>query len=536
MWKIAIIDDDRQVLKGMKQAIPWDEIGAEWVGESTNGAKGLELIRQTKPDIVITDVYMPVMDGLKMIEKLREEHYDGKILIHSGYSDFEFARKALRLNVEDYLSKPVSRQTLREALQRVIHAAELENKLQLEQKELRDKVILYEPFVHKEWLKSAVTGTMDDWNKEHPLFNNDQVQNYLVLGIEIMRTTRISDVSAPDRSLFRFAIQNIIQEIVNEEKISFDFVELHGYHTALILHVDKDSKYAELIDGIMAIAEKIIDCVQKYLSISLRIGIGGLKQHWSQLSDSLEEAFHFLSQEASLIPASSLYEYCDPTNKRPHKKDILAKPMRFFHQLIEDIKNTQGKTAETIIHTYISTLKENMDDTPPPFNVLGAQFWTIASYALNDEQIRLWEIFTEGQIESELLNIHTADQFEGWLNDKIKGICINQNWHENLKHKQAVDFMKQYIHENYTREITLGELAEKVFISRNYLSLIFKNATGETINNYIIRVRMEKARGLILKGTLKIYEIAESVGYKNIPYFSTTFKKHFGVTPVELIR
>jgi two-component system response regulator YesN len=536
MWKIAIIDDDRQVLKGMKQAIPWDEIGAEWVGESTNGAKGLELIRQKKPDIVITDVYMPVMDGLTMIERLREEHYEGKFLIHSGYSDFEFARKALRLNVEDYLSKPVSRQTLHEALQRVIHAAEQENKLQLEQKELRDKVILYEPFVHKEWLKTAVTGTMDDWNKEHPLFNSDKVQSHLVLGIEIMRTTRISEVGAPDRFLFRFAIQNIIQEIVSEEKLSFDFVELHGYHAALIIHVDPDSKYEELIDGITEIAEKIIDFVQKYLYISLRIGIGDLKKHWSQISDSLEEAFHFLSQEASLIPASSLYEYCDSTNKRPHKKDILAKPMRFYHQLIEDIKNTQGKTAAAIIHTYVSTLKESMDATPPPFNVLGAQFWTIASYALNDEEIRLWEIFTEGQIELELQNIHTADQFEDWLNDKIKGICINQHWHENLKHKQAIDFMKQYIHENYTREITLAELAEKVFISRNYLSLIFKNATGETINNYIIRVRMEKAKGLLLKGTLKIYEIAESVGYKNIPYFSTTFKKHFGITPVELIR
>ncbi|MBW7453334.1 response regulator [Paenibacillus sepulcri] len=419
MWKIAIIDDDRQVLKGMKQVIPWKEIGAEWAGESTNGAKGLELIRQTKPDIVITDVYMPVMDGLKMIEQLREERYGGKFLIHSGYSDFEFARKALRLNVEDYLSKPVSRHTLREALQRVIQAVEQENRLRKEQNELKEKVGLYEPLAHKEWLKTAVTGSMDHWNKEHPLFSSGIDRSHLVLGIEIMRTTRIAEVGTSDRFLFRFAIQNIIQEILGEENLSFDFVELHGYHAALIIHVDQDATYEELKDGITAIAGRIIECVQKYLYVSLRIGIGGLKKHWSKLSDSLEEAFHFLTQEASVIPASSLYEYHD-----------------------------SGKRS----------------------------------------------------------------------------------------HKQAVDFMKQYIHENYTREITLAELADKVFISRNYLSLIFKNATGETINNYIIRVRMEKAKSLLLMGTLKIYEIAESVGYKNIPYFSTTFKKHFGVTPAELSR
>jgi two-component system response regulator YesN len=536
MWKIAIIDDDRQVLRGMKQAIPWDELGAEWVGESTNGHKGLELIRKEKPDIVITDVYMPVMDGLTMIEHLRKEQFQGKFLIHSGYSDFEFARKALRMNVDDYLSKPVSRQTLRESLQRVILAVEEENKIQLEQKALRDKVILYEPFVHKEWLKTAVTGTMDDWNKEHPLFNTEKAQTHLVLGIEIMRTARISDVAAPDRFLFRFAIQNIIQEILSERQLTFDYVELHGYHASLILHFEKDARYEELIDGVKSIAEMIIDCVHRYLSISLHIGIGGLKNHWSQISDSLEEAFHFLSQGAPLLSSSSLYAYNDSSSKRSQSNGVLAKPMRFYHQLIEDIKNTQGKMAESIIHSYIDTLHESSDSSEPSFRAMGAQFWTIASYALNDEQIRLWEIFTEVQIEAELRSIHTAGQFGVWLHDKIRGICVNQHWHENLKHKQAVDFMKQYIHENFKQDITLADLAEKVFLSRNYLSLIFKNATGETINNYMIRVRMEQARALLLKGTFKIYEVAESVGYKNIPYFSTTFKKHFGITPMELIR
>ncbi len=215
MWKIVIIDDDRQVLKGMKQVIPWEEIRAVWAGESMSGAEGLELVRQTQPDIIITDVYMPIMDGLKMIEILREEQYAGKIVIHSGYSDFEFARKALRLNVDDYLSKPVSKLTIREVLLRVIGDLEEQNKKKkADQEKLRDKLMLYEPFVRKEQLKTAIIGTWESENRNDLLFPDDEPCNHLVLGMEIARTPRISNVRASDRYLFRFAIHNIIQEIL----------------------------------------------------------------------------------------------------------------------------------------------------------------------------------------------------------------------------------------------------------------------------------------------------------------------------------
>ncbi|GAA3333135.1 hypothetical protein GCM10020331_096020 [Ectobacillus funiculus] len=126
MCKIVIIDDERQVLQGMKRVIPWEELEAEWAGEAMDGEQGLELIRETQPDIVLTDIYMPVMNGLEMIEKLRHENFQGKIIILSGYSDFEYARHALRLNVHDYLSKPVTVQTIREVLQSAISKVEQE--------------------------------------------------------------------------------------------------------------------------------------------------------------------------------------------------------------------------------------------------------------------------------------------------------------------------------------------------------------------------------------------------------------------------
>lgn len=105
MWKVVVVDDDRHVLQSMKKNFPWNEIGIEWVGEAADGEEGLEIIGQLNPDIVITDIYMPVMNGLNMIEKLRNDHFQGAILILSGYADFQYAVQALRLKVDDYISK-----------------------------------------------------------------------------------------------------------------------------------------------------------------------------------------------------------------------------------------------------------------------------------------------------------------------------------------------------------------------------------------------------------------------------------------------
>ncbi|TBL70088.1 response regulator transcription factor [Paenibacillus thalictri] len=536
MWKIAIIDDDRQVLKGMKQVIPWEELNAEWVGESLNGARGLELIRAKQPDIVITDIYMPIINGLKMIEILREEQYKGKFLIHSGYSDFEVARKALRLSVEDYLSKPVSRNTIRDALLRAIASIESEKNVILEQEKLRDQLMLYEPFVRKELLKTAVTGMMGETEKEAVQILGYGDSSHMVIGLEIMRTSRIAGVKASDRLLFRFAIQNIIQEILEEEHYVFDYVELHGYHAALILHFDKSSLYSDIIHQVKQSACKLIDCIHQYLQIDVRMGVGGLKQSWADISDSMEEAFQFLTQEAASVQASSLYEYTKLSPVPSAHAAVKLKTMKFYQELVEDIKQTQGKNAPKIIRHYISALKQSQHPQYGRLQLLGAQFWAILSYALNDEEISLEAVSMEPSIERELSQVHTVDQYESWLNGKIAQICLNQQWHDNFKHKIAIDFIKQYIYENYSKEITISDLAEKVFISKNYLSQIFKDATGETINNFIIRVKMEKAKGMLFERKYKIYEIAASVGYKNIPYFSTTFKKHFGVTPAELIQ
>ncbi|CAH0120200.1 putative response regulatory protein [Paenibacillus sp. CECT 9249] len=282
MRNIVIIDDDLNVLEGMREVIPWEELDAVWAGEALNGEEGIELVSSVRPDIIITDIYMPVMDGLTMIERLRADDFTGKVVILSGYSDFEHARKALRLDVSDYLSKPLSAESIRQVLANVIGQLEDEARSKREVEELKRKMRMLEP------MAANAAWSRDDAR---------------------------SDISGAD-----------------------------------------DPGGGEICGG-----------------------------------------------------------------------------------------------------------------------------------------------------------------------ERQAG--------ESIRHKQAAEFMLRYVHEHYGEDITVEELAEQLHISTNYLRSIFRKVTGETFNQYVTRVRIEKAKDLLMEGKYYIYEIAELVGYKNVTYFSTLFKKYTGVTP-----
>lgn len=160
----------------------------------------------------------------------------------------------------------------------------------------------------------------------------------------------------------------------------------------------------------------------------------------------------------------------------------------------------------------------------------------VFTYCLYETGVLLNDLVPEGQITKELVGLTGPEQLTEWLSDKITLICSSRQWRGNSKHRQVVDYMTGYIHKHYAEDITLAELSEKLYISRNHLSIIFKNMTGETFNNYLTRVRIEKARELLLERNRLVYEVAEQVGYKNVPYFSTLFKKITGMSPTDLIK
>ncbi|WP_165972055.1 response regulator transcription factor [Paenibacillus piri] len=544
MWKIAVIDDDKAVLQGMKKIIPWEDLEAEFAGEATDGQQGLELIRSVRPDIIITDIYMPVMNGLDMVEELRKTGFEGKIIILSGYSDFEYARQALRLNVDDYLSKPVTVSTIKSVLEKAIFELEGVSTLRLEQHELKQKLMHYEPFVEQERVKALVTGNAVAGKPLPPFLQGcpcgEDSSEFLVVAVEILRTVRVSEVSPSDFNLFRFAVGNILQEVISAAWKDARLIELHSQHMAVLLHTPK-AKREEANLRIRPLCESMVKHVGDYLKVQLEIGLGTWKERWQEIADSTEEAFQALAAKRHMpVPGLPLYEFvkdCDPAAKNGMlDKATKLRPVQFYQQLGEAIRHLQEPQIQEVVERFFQPLEGTDGLAEKDIRNLGLETWAILTYSLLDAGVRADELFDAAQVKEELERLTSPGELKAWLLEKVAVFCSLSGKSEKLKHKQAVDFMIQHIHEHYAQDLHLSDLAEKVYISRNYLSNIFRQATGETFNSYVTRVRMEKAKSMILEGRWMIYEIAEKVGYKNVPYFTTQFKKYTGNNPTEFVK
>ncbi|WP_059051965.1 response regulator transcription factor [Paenibacillus senegalimassiliensis] len=428
MWKIAIIDDDFQVVKGLRAAIPWGELAAEFAGEAIDGQAGIQLIREIKPDIVLTDIYMPYINGIEMIEQLKSEGFAGRFVILSGYNDFEYARTALRLGVDDYLTKPVTLEQIASVLTTTIEKLEATYLDRLENGRMLNSQS------EIEWLLSLLNGQEQPQQLPDNLAFWEQSKHVAII-TEISWTERIRGLSNADWNLFRFAITNIVEEIMEQEEYSFRFVWLFGNHASLLIQASSDICEQTIQEDTRRIGELIGHQIMTYLGLSLRYAAGSVRSNWQNIKESANEATRCLLEQ--------------------------------YEHVIEGSNHSEEQQS-----------------------------------SLQD--------FVQ-RVEARTPVIHE-------------------------KHRKAVQYMVEYVHQHYAEDITLEQLAQQLYISKNYLNQLFKKVTGETFTNYVIRVRIEKAKGLLIEGKYMIYEISEMVGYNNVPYFSTLFKKYCGCSPSELLK
>lgn len=546
MWRLLIVDDDIHILQRMEKALPWHDLQVELVGTAMDGIEGFQHVKDLEVDIVITDIYMPDMNGIEMIEALRKDGYEGKVVILSGYSDFEHARQALRLNVDDYISKPVTVDNLEKIILKMTSQLEKEMHAKMEQVKLKQKLREYEPFVTKGWIKEVLTGTIEDRNiafipepKEIWL-----ERHHLVLGVELLRIGRLDIADNRDWNLFRFAVGNVIEEVVVKEWRFAHYSELHGSHGALLLHLDpsltKDlEQLRRKLEETCALMTKI---VFEYLKVSINIGIGTVKENYNHIADSTEEAFQALLLKQKPLPIlNNTFEYehskhsIKESNGTKNSLEHEDRPVKLLRLLSDAIITANQSEVNKLVSEYMKQVQRLQPVTPLYVQVLGAELWYTLSSALLNSGVEMEKIYPNMNLISELEKISKLSQLVDWFLSKLE-LFYNSRLtnHVSYKHKQTIEFMLEYIHGHLDKQLTLDELAGLLFISKNHLNQIFKKATGDTFNTYLTRVRMEKAKALMQEGKYMIYEIAEKVGYLNVPYFSTIFKKHVGQSPSDI--
>lgn len=532
MFKVMIIDDEPIIRKGIRNILNWKQLECEVCAEASDGEEGKMLIKKYRPDILITDIRMPGIDGLKMINEIKNLIPDCKIIVLTGYRDFDYAQEALKLGVFDFVLKPTKIEDLTAIIQRAVtelkrlkNRAEEFNKLKklFEQNVpvLREKFLydlMYEEYPNREEILSRAELLGVDINE------------FCLLVAEI-DTDENGKLSQYDRNLYQFGIINTFMDVFSDS-FSIISIPLKDKGVAFILQgVNNISESSGLInDKCNYLQELLINCFGFTVTIAVStegFGIMQLPEKYRECVEALEHKFYIGNNTVIFHnDLNGFFRYEDYSGLEKYQR-----------LLLEGIKtgneSTVIKRIEEI-YEYINSL-ENVD-----MNYLKNFYWGIITYinnirlsvarASNDKKVESINIISLHNMINELNSISDLNNF---LKDVSLSITAKINNYNNKSIKLVMRKAVDYIQEHYSEQITLNDVAEHVYVSTSYLSRMFKKELGKNFVDYLNGLRIEKAKELLVDPRYKTYEVAEIVGIPDAHYFSRLFKKYEGLSPTE---
>jgi len=501
MLKVLLVDDEPNVRHGVKMMIPWEKLGLEVTDEAGDGDEGLAKILSLEPDIVVADVKMPGMSGIKMIEAAKEKGFGGKCLILSGYSDFTYAKEAMSLGVKRFILKPVDEDELIEALKSLCEEIHTER---------RDKAAM----------------------RKGSEYMNEQLVRALLMGNDSV-ISDAADVLCYKR--YTAAVISPADDMSQDEKKLL----INSVNNRLADCKDLDSAAPELSSGVTAVLfkgwerKKILDffkVMNKDLFGKVFIAVGNTVTCPEDIRLSYQDADSLLKNRFMYLHRGVV------TTDSVDSSD--------GEGIGSGIDEIMGHVYSYIEINDVDRLSETLDEFRQ----------TLCASGGTPEKIKVMCITAVMEIRSRLVkNIgekktvqFISDEFIAKIGERsslFDIIELLKKTFTELSHtyfgrttKSTMERVVQYIRSNYSRELRLEQLANIFGYNSAYLGKVFHQYTGENFNNYLDRIRITEAKRLLETDEYKVYEVAEMVGYSNINYFHNKFKKYVGISPLSYKR
>ncbi len=524
MYKIVLIDDEDVVRKGMRDLIPWKELELEMAGDAPDGEKGLELISEVLPHIVFLDINMPKMDGMRLTKILRETYPDIKIVLITGYDEFSYAREALRLGVEDYILKPITKEEVVGLLEKLVNKLDSEQEEEKKQKMLQEKIKQSSHLIQQRYIEELVFNEIEDTLIIKRSISADIPYNKLYYGVALIDYDHfIKGLSANENEITFFAIQNIADEIVKKNKWGVIF-EINGVN-GILYYTDEGQGVFEHYKERLSYIKKMIT---QYLDITITIGVGKIVQairdihlSYKTANEALVNRFFIGTNQIITHDFSAKLSDASHANEWLEWEDKLIqsiKDSKKFDEVLEDVNIKMERSSMTIAACQAI------------WNILISSM--LKKFVQIDESII--ELFPNTiNVVEELKSKKTTKDIKRWVNNLYLK-CNNYIEKQASPNKMHLQNIMRFIEENYyIPEISISMVCKEVHLSPSYLSSIFKKETGTTFIQFVTDYRLDKAKEMLKYTSLKTYEIAEKAGYLDPQYFSTLFKKQFNQTPSE---
>jgi two-component system, response regulator YesN len=501
MYNVMIVDDEPVIRFGLKASIDWQREGLHLIGDYPNGEEALKAIQHVQPDILITDIKMPLMDGITLMKKAIVLYPQLKVILVSSYNDFEYVREGLKLGAVDYILKPTLEPEdfvvlLRNTVQKLQEEKTIENKLtQFDETHLFEERRLLETEIKRVILledKQLTINSLPYWLQTE----------FLAIYMEMNQVSRVEE----KHGLFFKSF--VLDEIQND----FYQVERNGIcfsigDSKMLFLVEKPENDLEMVQGLQKKFEKDTNLSFTY-SFGTESNVSSIRQTYVKLQKMCEQKFF---NEDQRIFFSEQY-------KEEDREFAIPSSIEFQQENVEVNHILEARISEWKNGIYLPS-----DIKKDACSILSMVFMKQISAPILLEKCH------------ELNTTETLEELISTL-ERLISECNQQTIENKKKHStdnELIDKALEYIHQNYTEEMTLQRIADHIHISRNYFSIIFKKYIDKNFIDYVIELRVNKAKELLAGTALKIYEVAEKSGFNDVKYFSKVFKKLTGFSPVD---
>ncbi|MCD9023115.1 response regulator [Cohnella silvisoli] len=531
MIKVLLVDDEKIMRIGIKMMIPWEEHGFEWVGGAEDGLEALGMIEQHRPDIIITDLMMPKMSGLELIQRLNKDPlFHGRVIVLSNYDDYELVRDAMKLGAVDYLLKLTLKP---EELLDVLGKAVIELIAEKEVKEIHrmNTIVMRESLLQsrKNFLKELLH---DDLLLENGIAAKAQKLNvtfgnapsfllYLTLDQveKILRTGKWAD-----KQLLIFSIQNIISEIINEFSQA-EFTEI-GFRDFVIIIPESDKNGTD--HRKLQLAKQISSMLKIYLDLDVSVLISSVFKGLPLA----REVFVTCKKAAEMR-----FYHSEPMIA--HARETVFDHLHFaklnpsYHEELK--KFAQSGNTNGLLKVFDGFLDAAGKERFHPSLVLKMALFAIEEWELAGADTEQPQVLSE-PYKKRLIKAETIGEFKDAFVKAVLALSENSLTLSSKKYRKEIRDIIDFMLKNLDQKITLRMIANHVNLNESYLTRLFKLEIGKTIIHFLNDLRMEKAQELLKNPDLSVRRVSEMVGIPDPLYFNRIFNKVHGQSPSDFKR
>lgn len=532
--KVFLVEDEMVIRRGIKNSIDWEKEGYIFCGEASDGELAYPMIIKEKPDILITDIRMPFMDGLELCKLVKKELPNIKILILSGYDEFDYAKEAIRLGVTEYLLKPISSGKLLEALNGVSESIRREK----EDKDLVRKYMeeMRENTEHEKqkFFEQMIAGNLSmadalETGKKYEMNLSAGMYNLLLFRFTLGEENRKSGELLGEAE---YAIEKLTERL----EYVFEFQRgVEGW--AFLLMADNEEQMSERVKELSKDLEEIM---KNYSTIAYFGGIGQPVARLRELEESFREAERALAARFTMelnriISVEDIRMAQNVDTLDDIEITSFGEIEKTRTRLEKFLNNGAEDEIDEFVDVYINELpEENLKSVLMRQYIIMDAYIVMMSFCEKIEGIEGEMQAQSEELKNSMKTIQTLEEIKNYIRMLLKKIIGVRDTISGRRYSDIIEIAKDQIRKTYmSDEISLNTIAAEVGMSPSYFSSIFSKEMGKTFVEYLTEIRMDRAKELLMCSSMKTSEIGYEVGYKDPHYFSYIFKKTQNCTPKE---